>query len=130
MSVEGAEALGTGRAGARGCESPAQARYDGGVTPVPRELRWLLWDVDADRVDVDECAAAVLGRVLEHGRLSDVRLVLDLYGRARVRDFFRAGDHPVISERTRAFWHAFFGADETWPTPPDFRKLSAAPWIG
>lgn len=100
------------------------------MTPVPRELRWLLWDLDADQVDFDECAAAVLGRVLEHGRLSDVRLVLDLYGAERVRDFFRKGDSPVISERTRTFWHAFFGGDETWPTRPDFPRRSGAPWIG
>ncbi|MCL4806907.1 MAG: hypothetical protein KJ062_03790 [Thermoanaerobaculia bacterium] len=100
------------------------------MTPVPRELRWLLWDLDADQVDVDECASAVLGRVLEHGRLADVRMVLELYGRERVLHFFREGDHPVVSERTRAFWHAFFGAEEAWPTRPDFRNRSAAPWIG
>jgi hypothetical protein len=100
------------------------------MTPVPRELRWLLWDLDADQVDVEACAASVLGRVLENGRLSDVRLVIELYGQDRVRDFFRAGDHPVVSDRTRRFWHAFFGADEAWPRRPDFRKHSAAPWIG
>lgn len=100
------------------------------MTPVPRELHWLLWDLDADAVDVDECAAAVLGRVLEHGRLSDVRLALELYGVERVRNFFRAGDHPALSERTRTFWHAFFGGDEAWPAHPDFRKHSGAPWIG
>lgn len=99
------------------------------MTSVPRELRWLLWDLDADHVDVDECAAAILGRVLEHGRLSDVRRVLDLYGRDRVRAFFRAGDHPVVSERTRRLWHAYFGEDESWPTRPDFRNRSGAPWI-
>jgi hypothetical protein len=100
------------------------------MTPVPRELRWLLWDLDADQVDIDEGAVSVLGRVLEHGRLSDVQLALELYGGERIHDFFRAGDHPIISERTRAFWHAFFGAGETWPTRPDFRKHSGAPWIG
>jgi hypothetical protein len=105
-------------------------RYDVAMTPVPRELRWLLWDLDAENVDVEEGAASILGRVLEHGRLSDVRLVLELYGRERVHEFFRAGDHPIVSERTRSFWHAFFGADEKWPTRPDFRKHSGAPWIG
>jgi len=44
-------------------------RQDGGTTPVPRELRRLLRDLDADEVDVEAGAASVLGRVLEHGRL-------------------------------------------------------------
>ena len=96
---------------------------------VPDSLRWLLWDLDADRVDLEEHAAAVLGRVLENGRLCDVHLVLDLYGTQRVLEFFRDGGHPLLSERTRSFWHAFFGADEKWPTRPDFRDPSAAPWI-
>ncbi len=97
------------------------------MRPVPDSLRWLLWDLDADRVDLEAHADALLGRVLENGRLRDVRLVLDLYGEARILEFFRAGGHPLLSERTRSFWRAFFGADEEWPAPPDFRSPSAAP---
>ena len=103
--------------------------YDVAVRPVPESLRWLFWDLDADLVDLNEHLAAVLGRVLENGRLCDVRLVLDLYGAPRVLQFFRDGGHPLVSERTRSFWHAFFGEGETWPTRPDFRNSSAAPWI-
>jgi hypothetical protein len=99
------------------------------VPPVPDSLRWLFWDLDVDGVDLEEHAAAVLGRVLEHGRLCDVRLVLDIYGTRRIQSFFRDGAHPLISERTRRFWYSFFGADEKWPMRPDFRNSSAAPWI-
>ncbi len=99
------------------------------MSPVPPSLRWLLWDLDADRVDLHEHAAAVLGRVLEHGRLCDVRLVLEIYGPHRIESFFREGAHPLISKRTRGFWQAFFGASETWPNRPEFQSRSAAPWI-
>jgi hypothetical protein len=99
------------------------------MSSVPDSLRWLFWDVDVDLVDLEEHAATVLGRVLENGRLCDVRLVLEIYGTRRILEFFRDGGHSLLSERTRSFWTAFFGADETWPTRPDFRSPSVAPWI-
>lgn len=99
------------------------------MSSVPDSLRWLFWDLDVENVDLEEHCAAVLGRVLENGRLCDVRVVLEIYGTRRIREFFRDGGHPLLSERTRCFWRAFFGADETWPTRPDFRSPSAAPWI-
>jgi hypothetical protein len=103
--------------------------YDARMSTVPDSLRWLFWDVDVDLVDLEEHAATVLGRVLENGRLCDVRLVLEIYGTRRILEFFRDGGHSLLSERTRSFWTAFFGVDETWPTRPDFRSPSVAPWI-
>lgn len=108
----------------------SRARHDAVTPSVPRELRWLLGDLDADGVDVEEASTSALGRVLEHGRLSYVQLLLELYGPERIHAFFRAGDHPVVSERTRSFWHESLGGDETWLTRPDFRKHSGTPGIG
>jgi len=93
-------------------------------------MRWLFWDLDFDALDVDEHADAILPRVLESGRLEDVRAILALYGPERIHRFFREVAHPLIGERTRAFWRAFFDAEnEPWPTPPDFRTHDAAPWL-
>ena len=93
-------------------------------------MRWIFWDVDFDALDTQAHADAVIPRVLENGRLVDVRALLDLYGAERIHRFFREVAHPLISERTRAFWRAFFGAeDEGWATPQPFRTSSAAPWI-
>lgn len=90
----------------------------------------MLWDLDFDRLDADADADSILARTLEHGRLSDVRAVLSFYGVERIRQFFRTAAHPLISDRTRHFWSAFFHAEhETWPLPPDWRRHSAAPWI-
>ena len=96
---------------------------------VPEALRWVLWDLDLSRVDADRDAPAVLARVLEHGRLSDVREALAFYGVPRVLQFFRDAAHPLISERTRSFWHAFFGESERWPTREGSKSPSAAPWV-
>ena len=102
----------------------------GHVSQLPESLRWLFWDVDFDALDTATQADAILPRVLENGRLEDVRALLALYGTDRVLRFFRETAHPLISERTRGFWRAFFHAEnEPWATPPAFRTNSAAPWI-
>lgn len=100
------------------------------VSHLPEGLRWLFWDVDFDGLDPSTQADAVLPRVLENGRLEDVRALLALYGTDRILRFFRETAHPLISERTRGFWRAYFHAEnEPWATPPAFRTSNAAPWI-
>lgn len=97
---------------------------------VPAAHAWLFWEVDPNAIDLRRDARYVLGRVLERGRLQDVRWVISLYGLDAVRDFFRAGAHPEVSRRTRAFWRAFLNeSDEKWLDRPDFRNSSSAPWI-
>jgi hypothetical protein len=102
----------------------------GRVADLPSSLRWLFWDVDFDGLDPAAQADAVLARVLENGRLEDVRVLLGVYGTDRILRFFRETAHPLISERTREFWRAFFHAEnEPWAVPPAFRTSSGAPWI-
>lgn len=99
--------------------------------PLPPEIRWVLWDLDVEDLDPERDADSVIARVLEYARLSDVRTLLDYYGRERIHRFFRDAASPIVSDRTRQFWRAYFHAeDEPWPSPPDWRKSSAAPWIG
>jgi hypothetical protein len=97
---------------------------------VPSSLHWLLWDLDCSKLDVDRHADSILARVLENGGLEEVRTVMRIYGPDRIHRFFLAVAHPIISERTRTFWRAYFRAKrEPWPEPPAFLKSSAAPWI-
>ena len=97
---------------------------------LPESLRWIFWDVDFAGLHTDEHADAIIARVLESGRLADVRAVLSIYGPDRIHRFFREVAHPLISPKTRAFWRAFFDAEnEQWATPPAFRTSNAAPWI-
>ena len=97
----------------------------------PEEVRWLFWEAQFDAIDLDRDADYVLARILEHGRLVDVQWLLKQYGSDRIRQFFREVGHPELSARTIAFWRALFGAEEeTWQSPPSFRKSSAAPWVG
>ena len=96
--------------------------------PVP--THWLFWDVDVDTLDTDQHPSYILARVLERGRLQDVKWAISAFGIERIHEFFRDAAHPEISARTRSFWRAFFkaGDDETWAQPPDWRRSSAIPW--
>lgn len=96
----------------------------------PRELEWLFWNVDRRDLDLERDAKLILARVLERGRLEDVRWLVRTYGVPRIHEFFRAGDHPEIGRRTRLFWRAALRAQgESWPERPVWREDSNAPWI-
>ncbi len=97
---------------------------------VPEEHAWLFWDVDPKAIELVRDRRYVLGRVLERGRMRDVRWVVSEYGIEGVLAFFRAGAHPEISRATRGLWRAFFNDEgDEWPTPPSWRTNSVAPWI-
>ena len=97
---------------------------------LPKGLHWLFWETDPERVDVEKDANYVIARVVEHGRMDDVDWVLATYGDDRVHRFFKESAHPELSPRTLSFWRAYFRAkDETWASPPAFRKTSSAPWV-
>jgi hypothetical protein len=96
---------------------------------IPAEFRWLFWDVDVAAVDVDEHAEFILARVLEFGRMAEVRWVIGRYGLERIHDFLRERGHPELSDRTIAFWRAVLHAEEEqWATPPPWRRSRIAPW--
>jgi hypothetical protein len=98
---------------------------------VPHLVRWLFWDVDVDALDVERDAATILPRVLEAGRLADVKWLARAYGLERIHRFLRDEGHPELSTRTLGLWRAFFQADdEEWRSPPSWRQHSGAPWPG
>jgi hypothetical protein len=90
----------------------------------------LLWDSSRARVDVVRDREYLLARVLEFGTMRDVRWLLKTYGASTIHDFFRHSAHPELSPRTIAFWRAWFDAeDETWRSPPTFRRSSSSSWL-
>ena len=97
---------------------------------LPDDLRWLFWEHDFDALDPARHADSILARILEHGRMVDVRWAIDRYGLERIHRFFREVGHPELTDRTLAFWRAVLRAEnETWQSPPAWRKSSSAPWI-
>lgn len=98
---------------------------------IPKDMCWLFCDVDPNALDTERDSEYILGRVLERGRLQDVKWVLKVFGEERIHRFFRESVHPELSSRTLAFSQAFFHTeDEIWKTPTPWRGYNSAPWIG
>lgn len=98
---------------------------------LPADLRWLFPEVDFVALDAERDRAFVLGRVLERGRLADVRWALETYGDAGVLAFLRHSGCVELSSRTLGFWRAYFKAEnESWNTPPAWRRNNSAHWPG
>jgi hypothetical protein len=97
---------------------------------IPEAMHWLFWNVDVTSLEPSRDASTILARVLEHGRMEDVRWAVGTYGLERIESFFREGGHPEISRRTRLFWRAALGVRrDAWPEPEAFRESSCAPWL-
>ena len=100
------------------------------MAKVPHRHRWVFWDVDAGALETTRDANYILPRVLEFGRLTEVRWAIATYGMEGIHRFLKEVGHPELSERTIRFWRVVLHAkDETWAGPPAWRKSSAAPWI-
>ncbi|MBI4617253.1 MAG: hypothetical protein HY720_26810 [Planctomycetes bacterium] len=98
---------------------------------VPLAFRWLFWEVDFDRLDVRRDANFILARVLEFGRMREVRWLVATYGYDRIRRFLRDVGHPEISDRTTQFWRAVLRAGrERWAGPPAWPRGNASRWSG
>lgn len=61
------------------------------VKPLPPSLRPLFWEVAFERLEVERHADSLLARVLESGKLDDVRWLVATYGMDRIH---RALDAP------------------------------------
>lgn len=97
---------------------------------LPRRMKNLFWNVDFAGLDVERDADFILTRVLGRGRMVDVAWVLERYGVARIRRFFRDAPRPELGARTLRFWRVVLEAqEEKWPEPPAFRRSSSVPWV-
>ena len=95
----------------------------------PLELGWLFPEYEVRHLDVRRDSRLILARVLEHGRLQDVRWCVQHYGLPAIHCFLRDESHPELSRRTLALWRAVLNAhDETWAEARRSRLGSVAPW--
>ena len=96
---------------------------------LPESMRWLFWELDFDGTDFSACYRTVAARVLERGRLQDVRWLLDHGGYEGVHTYFRHYGDVEISARTTTFWRLVLNAkDEPWSEPPAWKRSKSSPW--
>lgn len=97
---------------------------------VPRSLAWLFPEVELRALSAVRDGPFILARVLERGRLRDVRWAMDRFGLAGIHRFLREQGHPELSPRTLAFWRVVLDArKEAWKTPPAWRRSRIASWV-
>ncbi|WP_437944710.1 hypothetical protein WME98_27600 [Sorangium sp. So ce296] len=100
------------------------------MAKVPEKFRWVFWDVDAKALDTATARNYIIPRVLEFGRLEEVRWLIRTYGMNGIHRFLREVGHPELSARTLGFWRAVLKAEgEVWASSPDWRRNKAAPWV-
>jgi hypothetical protein len=115
------------RRGVDGCTMSAMARSP--EPTVPSELRWLFPEIEMASLDSARDRNFILSRMLERGRPVDVKWALQQYGAEGVHQFLRTSGCAELSPRTLSFWRAYFQAeDETWQSPPDFRRNKSVHW--
>ncbi len=94
--------------------------------PVAR-LKRLFWDRRLRPADLERYPAWVVGRVLEHGTLEDVRLLEAHYGRERFLD--EVSRAPFESRKTRAFWEAMLALEGRECTRRFSRREAEGSWM-
>jgi hypothetical protein len=94
-------------------------------------MAWLFPEHPVSALDPERDYRVILSRVLEHGRMVEVRWCVTRYGLPRIHRFLRDEGHPELSPRTIALWRAALKAnDEVWKTSRRSQLRSAAPWPG
>lgn len=100
------------------------------MAKVPERFHWLFWDVDAKALDTATGGDYIIPRVLEFGRLEEVRWLIRTYGMNGIHRFLWEVGHPELSARTLGFWRAVLKAEgEAWASSPGWRRNKAAPWV-
>lgn len=72
------------------------------------ESQILFHDTRVEDVDLERHAPFVIARVLERGTAQSVRALFKLYGKERIRQFFRDGGTSQLSRRTIPLWLDYF----------------------
>ena len=96
---------------------------------LPPEVHWLFWDFEVEAVDWSQRYRVVAARILERGRIADVRWLLEFGGLDAVRRFFRHHGHVEVSPKTEQSWRLLLNAEgEPWKQSRKSRHSSSSPW--
>lgn len=88
---------------------------------VPDSLRPFFWDVDFDRLGIQDDSFFIISRLLEHGDDRSARFLLHTYGEGEIIHVLKTG--RLLSRRSRGFWMVYFGIEgeacspKQYPTP-------------
>lgn len=93
---------------------------------VHRCIRRLFWDHPLQPADLSRYSAWVIARVLEYGKLDDVRLLIGYLGRERFLNLLQEIHLP--SEKDRTFWEAMLRQEGRTCTRKFSRMAAETSW--
>ncbi|MGH7596449.1 MAG: DUF6922 domain-containing protein [bacterium] len=74
------------------------------MAKIPKEWHRYFWEVNPEKVDTQEHAFYILGRILEYGDKEAVKNVRKIYGDRLIRKFLLSTNSRVLSNRTMKHW--------------------------
>ena len=74
------------------------------MTKIPQEWHQYFWEVDPEKIDLDQNAYYVIGRLLENGNFDAVRKIRQYYGDERLKEFLLSTYARALSRRIMRFW--------------------------
>ena len=90
------------------------------MAKIPKEWHQYFWEVEPEKVDLDEHAFYIMGRVLEHGNFEAVRDVRRYYGDARLKEFLLSTNSRVLSKKTMRYWQVILNL-----SPKECERISS-----
>ena len=77
---------------------------------LPTTLHQYFWDYDVSTLDVQKHAFLIMKRVLDRGKTSDVRWVVQTYGNDAIRDMLKKTKD--LSRITATYWSHVLDVDQ------------------
>ena len=79
------------------------------VNKLPEELRPYFWDVKFEEIDLEKSYIFVISRVLDRGRIDDVKWLLKNYGAEKIKEALVKD--KGIDAMTGRLWSGLLGID-------------------
>jgi hypothetical protein len=87
------------------------------TTQIPTGLRPSFQEYDPQSLDLTRDADLIIQRTLEFGTLEDVRWLLQIYRKNRIRNFLRQYGERWLNPITFQYWRRLFGVRK-WEHSP------------
>lgn len=80
------------------------------MNSIPAHLHQYFWDYDASTLDVQQHAFLIIKRVLDRGKTSDMKWVVQTYGNDAIRDMLKKTKD--LSRITATYWSRALNVDQ------------------
>ncbi len=82
---------------------------------LPPQLQPFFWDVDFQRLSIDEESYFIISRLLDRGDVPSVRFLFRTFSEEQMIHAIK--NSRALSRRSRQFWKIFFDMEDTLCTP-------------